>query len=128
MRIISLHNPYGQLIFDLRKRYETRHWLTDYRGPLAIHAAKTINPEIRMAIEDFGYRKEDLAFGAVIGIVELESILLITTKIIEAQSLAELSAGNWEKGRYAWKMNVIEKFKTPIPEKGYQGFWNWEKP
>ena len=40
MRALSLWQPHAQAIGLLLKPYETRPWSTDYRGPLAIHAAK----------------------------------------------------------------------------------------
>lgn len=40
MRTISLWQPYAQLVAIGAKQVETRHWKTDRRGPLAIHAAK----------------------------------------------------------------------------------------
>jgi hypothetical protein len=41
MRAISLHQPWASLIAIRAKRIESRSWSTPYRGPLAIHAAKT---------------------------------------------------------------------------------------
>src|SRR5580765_8422282 len=40
MKILSLHQPWASLVAIGAKRYETRSWKTDYRGPIAIHAAK----------------------------------------------------------------------------------------
>jgi len=40
MKAISLWQPWASAIAVKAKRIETRHWYTDYRGPLAIHAAK----------------------------------------------------------------------------------------
>lgn len=40
MKIITLHQPWASLVALGFKRYETRSWKTDYRGPLLIHAAK----------------------------------------------------------------------------------------
>ena len=37
MRALSLWQPWASLIFDGRKKIETRHWEMLYRGPLAIH-------------------------------------------------------------------------------------------
>jgi hypothetical protein len=128
MRAISLWNPFGPLIFDLLKRYETRHWSTDYRGPLAIHAAKKLDGEVREDIQKFGYSVDKLAFGAVIGIVLLEDVVLMTPKFIESQSMKELSVGWWEPGRYAWKMKPINRFKVPVPAVGRQSFWDWQDP
>ena len=40
MKAISLWQPWASLIALGKKRIETRSWYTDYRGPIAIHAAK----------------------------------------------------------------------------------------
>lgn len=40
MRAISLWQPWASAVALGSKTIETRHWPTDYRGPLAIHAAK----------------------------------------------------------------------------------------
>ena len=40
MRAISLWQPWATAIAVGVKQIETRHWKTDYRGPIAIHAAK----------------------------------------------------------------------------------------
>lgn len=42
MRAISLWQPWASAIAVGSKRIETRHWSTNYRGPLAIHAAKRL--------------------------------------------------------------------------------------
>jgi len=40
MRALSVWQPHAQAIALGLKPYETRGWYSDYRGPLAIHAAK----------------------------------------------------------------------------------------
>lgn len=40
MKALTLWQPWAQLIAILAKLYETRSWATNYRGPIAIHAAK----------------------------------------------------------------------------------------
>lgn len=40
MKLISLTQPWAALVAHGFKRFETRGWFTDYRGPLAIHATK----------------------------------------------------------------------------------------
>lgn len=42
MLAITLHQPYATLIAIGAKQIETRSWATAYRGPIAIHAAKTM--------------------------------------------------------------------------------------
>ena len=41
MKAISLWQPWASLVAIGAKRVETRSWATNYRGPLAIHAART---------------------------------------------------------------------------------------
>ena len=49
MKAISIHQPWASLIAFGEKRFETRSWKTDYRGPLLIHASRTfinVPPEL----------------------------------------------------------------------------------
>jgi hypothetical protein len=43
MKALSLWQPWASAIAVGAKRIETRHWQTSYRGPLLIHAAKTLS-------------------------------------------------------------------------------------
>jgi hypothetical protein len=43
IKAISLWQPWASLMALGLKRHETRHWPTAYRGPIAIHAAKTLD-------------------------------------------------------------------------------------
>lgn len=43
MRALTLHQPFAHLVATGAKTVETRSWKTGYRGPLAIHAAKSTN-------------------------------------------------------------------------------------
>lgn len=40
MKAITIWQPWASLLACGAKKYETRSWKTDYRGPIAIHAAK----------------------------------------------------------------------------------------
>jgi len=50
-----------------------------------------------------------------------------TRQVREILCKRELIFGNYEDGRYAWSMQVIEKFERPIPAKGNRMLWNWER-
>jgi hypothetical protein len=58
MRVLSLHQPFAQLVVRGVKRVEVRSWTTDYRGRIAIHA-KGVAPSTR--IEDRWRADRDLA-------------------------------------------------------------------
>jgi len=38
----------------------------------------------------------------------------------------DLAFGNWEVGRYAWRLTNITPLERPIPAKGKQGLWEWD--
>lgn len=44
MKALTLHQPWASLIALGVKTIETRSWSTRYRGPLAIHAGRTLVP------------------------------------------------------------------------------------
>jgi hypothetical protein len=44
VKAITLTQPWATLVAIGAKRIETRSWRTDYRGPLAIHAAAGLGP------------------------------------------------------------------------------------
>lgn len=46
MKAITIQQPWASLIASGDKKYETRSWNTKYRGPIAIHAGKQIDPDV----------------------------------------------------------------------------------
>lgn len=46
MKAITIHQPWASLIVSGDKLYETRTWPTKHRGPIAIHAGKTIDHDV----------------------------------------------------------------------------------
>jgi hypothetical protein len=44
MRGLTLTQPWATLVAIGAKQIETRGWVTDYRGPIAIHAGQGLNP------------------------------------------------------------------------------------
>lgn len=126
MRAISLWQPWASLWANGRKIYETRHWSTDYRGPLLIHAAQTIALEIDPALreiieEEFGpHWRQDLPRGALIARCDLAACLPTSTVHVDAD---ELLQGNFQRGRYAWRADNPTLLPRPIPYRGQQGFF-----
>lgn len=46
MKALTIWQPWASLIACGAKKYETRPWATKYRGPIAIHAAKQLDPNV----------------------------------------------------------------------------------
>ena len=125
MKALSLTQPWATAIFRLNKQIETRAWKTDFRGMIAIHAAKGFPKYAREFAETelaLGRIPRRLPFGAIIGFVTIFDILK-TEDIVQSISAIERLYGDYSYGRYAWKMSTVISIE-PIPCKGHLGLWN----
>jgi hypothetical protein len=141
VRAISLWQPWASAIAFGVKRNETRHWATPHRGQIAIHAAKTrIDPRSRQplseAFEDilsdsaesrsaFGdhlaLEFDVLPFGEIVAVATL--VDCVPTLGLEV-TLLEESWGNYEPGRFAWKLDQVLRLSVPVPCVGRQGLFD----
>jgi hypothetical protein len=77
MIALSVRQPYAWMIVEGHKLEEYRSWQTRYRGPLAIHASKTIDRDAMQDLLDaFASDGEEppadlLATGGIVGTVNL---------------------------------------------------------
>lgn len=151
MKSITILQPWATLIAIGEKKFETRSWRTHYRGPVAIHAGKKVDrdacqeTEISEALARHGYTADNLPTGAVVAIVQLQGCYRIYNTIdngvhivrcpddqydfdkVEFIHHQERSFGWYDSGRYAWELTIISRLPEPIPAKGQQGLWNWER-
>ncbi len=128
MKIITLYQPWASLIALGLKQYETRHWQTNYRGKIAIHAAKnspiTVGQlrSLYQGIRELGGDPTDnikFPLGEIVAIADLKNIYLIE-KSLSVSPLEQL-VGNWEYGRFAWHLENVVALPNPIPFRGQQG-------
>lgn len=126
MKALSIIQPHATLIMLGVKPYETRSWPTNFRGYLAIHAGKKLDDlalcfreKYRQPLVSAGIHKgADLPLGAVLGVVKL-------VDCIRAEQAHDKTFGNFEQGRWAWRLEVVEVFPKPINAHGNQGLWEW---
>jgi activating signal cointegrator 1 len=151
MKALTLWQPWASLVAMGEKCIETRCWSTDYRGKMAIHAAQAIpakylgasaeTEEFRDELADvFNVRRDrddragkhvnqaltELPKGAVLCIVTLLAIEEIDVTLRETLSRRERLFGNYDDGRFAWYLQLIEVFDPVVPAKGNRRLWNWE--
>lgn len=133
-QVLSLWQAWAQFLVIGVKQFETRHWSTNYRGWLVIHAAKKWDRENRYSAYDEPFasilRGHDcdpakLAFGAAVGAVKLVNVLK-AEHVRASVTKRELLLGDWSAGRYVWQMEKPILFKKPIPMVGKQGLWKWD--
>ena len=143
MKALTLLQPWATLISIGAKKIETRSWLTTYKGPLAIHAAKS--PKFmclcdQRPFSDKLFREGIQSFGEVIAICELVDCLVISGKkqnyFYPVPGLGsfsippdepEHSFGDYAPGRFAWILLNVRALPKPVPAKGKLGLWEWQE-
>ncbi len=145
MKALTLWQPWASLVTAKIKWLETRSWQIDYRGPLAIHAAKAYPRAARELAATPAFRwglhrcDPDLPRGCVLCTVELVAIYPVEELIGDARQLelpgnfqapdfaTQFCFGDFSPGRFAWHFKNITPLATPAPAKGGQRIWEWEK-
>lgn len=150
MKALTLWQPYGTLLIENLKIYETRGWETKHRGYIAIHTAQKPTAKTLKELDEGSLEKiltalqerdvklwalhyaelrekfmesELLPVGAVIGTAKLIACHRITEEFISKLTPRELALGDFTPGRFAWEFKDKRSMR-PIPAKGGQGFWN----
>ena len=149
IKLLSLWQPWASLCVwrnpedgKAEKQLETRHWSTEYRGLIAIHATASLRPEARLEmvsnheIQDalcrhgfesvgsgwYGGFRGFLNFGAIVGVVTLEKVVQFDKNqaFLSLFPDRETYFGNHTPGRFGWYFTNPIEFKTPIECRGLQ--------
>jgi len=148
LKAITVWQPYASLLVLGLKRFETRGWVTTYRGPLVIHAAKRCDravvseiERVRLLMAEFDIDAEacrnrfgmsdaqfrltsipwssDLLYGRALGVVELTDC----RQMNDGGSELENEVGCFGRGRHGWQCDNPIAFLQPIEDIGKQGLW-----
>lgn len=118
MKAITLTQPWATLIALEQKHIETRNWQTSYRGPLAIHAGKSLGPvggkkglvlqcmrnhffTSLLAVLPEHLRDRHLASPQCIAERLPYGAIVATCELIDIVSTNQLPVG-WRRGEHAW--------------------------
>lgn len=141
MKALTICQPYATLIClpesDPRhKRVENRTWPTRHRGPLAIHAGKSL---AWLDHEDAADVFEVMPFGAIVGVAELVGCFGVTLarvgkgrgrKLVPVAPADALATWPWLRGHrhvegpVCWVLQNVRPLARPVPWKGRQGLWD----
>jgi hypothetical protein len=150
---LSLTQPWATLVAIGAKQIETRSWGTNYRGLVAIHAAKGFPPDARdycdhdlfsRALRHHGYDSwKALPTGVIVAVAELYDCCVFSSKgtdggpwhIMTPDANGphgyrdfvvgddEYAFGDYALGRYGWFLRNIVRLPEPVPVKGALGLW-----
>jgi activating signal cointegrator 1 len=140
MKLLTITQPWAQLIALGVKRIETRPKQTLYRGDVAIHAAKGLNgifegageldlaeacsrPYIVDALGRHRITSGALPRGHVVAVARLVRCTLMTEGAIAklaANNPAEHAFGFYKPGRWAWVFEDVRPLERPYKLRGQQ--------
>lgn len=133
MRGLSLWQPWAAAVALKDKADETRPKRTSYRGPIAICSAKKWDDELEEVSRRLGalVARDPSRYltgpsarrGVVVAIANLIGCEVMTEDSIAAASAQERALGNWQPGRFAWKLSDVRRLADPYPILGKQGLW-----
>ncbi|MDA4129165.1 MAG: ASCH domain-containing protein [Thaumarchaeota archaeon] len=124
MKALTLIQPWATLIIDGRKKIETRSWKTKLTGIFAVHAGKKVDT---YAAERFGYDPTQLPTSSILGTAELYDCFQFTENTWEEmRDTEEVKYGDFDVGRYGFRLQNVIEFEEPISAKSSLGFWEWE--
>jgi len=156
MKVLTVHQPWATLIACGAKRYETRSWAPSAKALptgslLAIHASqqegtkgfdamgRAAEAEASRLFDERGIdlgtplpRGKVLCVCRVVGFFPTAPLgglyVIPNTDAVSYPAYPETELGDFSPGRYAWELEVVEVLDPPIPARGRQGLWEWERP
>jgi len=153
MKALSLTQPWASLVAIGAKKIETRSWSAQYRGPLAIHAAKSFpvcakdyasSPVFADALRELQIPGktivESLPTGCIIAVCSMVDCQPTSGKRpghgsnpkyadwVHSLSLQERAFGDYHVGRFGWFLEEARMLAEPIPAKGALGLWSFDHP
>jgi len=118
MKVLSLKQPFAELILLGRKKIELRKWNTKFRGEFLIHSSKIPDKE---AMGRFGF--VNLPCGFIVGKARLVDIKKYNDEEHRKDRKLHLASEVW--GKYGFILDNVRRVKL-IPAKGKLGFWDFD--
>jgi len=129
--VLSLMQPWAQLVVLGEKEYETRSWKTNYRGELYIHSsAKLFQADLELCRQNHFFKKavpdlSKLKTGFIIGKVDLVDCMAVE-ELDGRISKKETVFGDYSPGRFAWRLENATMLDKPIETRGALSIWQYE--
>lgn len=133
MTALTIQQPWAWAIAAGHKPVENRSWSPSYRGPLAIHAGKTVDraaldhPLVQAAIRHWLGGKQlhgsvpdwERGVGAIIAVADLTGVCS------PSRTRCCCNCGPWAgpDDAHHWHLANVQPLAEPIPCRGALGLW-----
>ncbi len=150
VKVLTLYDPWAELVAIGAKKLETRSWPTGYRGPLAIHVSTRFSAEDELlcsqepfhsALLAGGFQPRQLAgrkrrnawgfpLGCVVAVAWLEDVCQLPLQVAPEHlpPEPERAFGNFGPGRFIWSLPLVYRLPQPLKAMGSYGLWDWQPP
>jgi len=119
MKVLSLKQPFAELILQGKKKIELRKWNTKFIGEFLIHSSKI--PDAK-SMKKFGFK--ELPCGFILGKAKLVNVKFYNSnKEVNKDKNLHLADSSW--GKYGFVLKDVKRMK-PIPAKGKLNFWEFK--
>ena len=119
-KALSIRQPWAWAIIHAGKDIENREWKTKFRGPVCIHAAKSMTRDEYGHAERFMHMfaietpdRDAMWMGGIVGMAEIVDCV-------------DASNSPWFFGTYGFVLRKVRPVEF-IPVKGALGFFDWRK-
>jgi activating signal cointegrator 1 len=138
IKVITLTEPWATLASYKEKEWETRSWATQYRGPIAIHAAKTFprwakdlcdrEPFRSVLTKHLGNQYMAVVLSRLGHILSTATLsdCVPTASIRDSISEQERAFGDYDDGRYAFRVDDVKRLQQPVFVRGALNLWTYE--
>jgi hypothetical protein len=121
MKALSFRQPWAELVLQGRKTMDLRTYRTGHRGPLAIHASKTVERE---ACLRHGLDPDGMDTGGIVGVVELVDVIPLTEAAYEAHLAEHLAGRPFREPMYGWVLSQPQRLPQMVPVRGRMSLFN----
>jgi hypothetical protein len=131
MKTITICQPHAHFIAHGPKRVENRTWRTTHRGPIAIHAGKSLKYFRGLSTSHlfrcYGLNPPPIngpaamVFGAVIAVADLIDVVAYPDVFDHYPAICPT---RYVQGPWCWILDNVRTLERPIPSNGKQSLWN----